>query len=89
VLLDALQRHGKGRLQVCPSDAGLHLAALLDEAVDTPALIERAAMEGINLESLNAYVKDGVAVNGVAFGLGMVDVARIDEGIAKLVRLVA
>ena len=89
VLLDALQRHGKGRLQVCPSDAGLHLAAMLDDAVDTPALVERAATEGINLESLNAYAKDGVAVNGVAFGLGMIDVARIDEGIAKLVRLVA
>jgi len=89
VLLDALQRHGKGRLQTCPSDAGLHLSATLDLSVDSSALLERATTHGINLESLNAYTKDGAAMNGLAFGLGMIDAVRIDEGIAKLMRLVA
>jgi GntR family transcriptional regulator/MocR family aminotransferase len=89
VLLQALQRHGKARLQVCPSDAGLHLAAMLDDAVDGSTLAARAATDGINLEPLNVYAKDGVVVNGIAFGLGMTDVARINEGIAKLMRLVA
>lgn len=86
-LLAALQRHGKKRLQVCASDAGLHLAAKLGMPVDGSALLERALASGINVELLGAYA-DGVAVNGLAFGLGMIDVARIDEGIAKLMELV-
>ena len=89
VLLDALQRHGKGWLQVCPSDAGLHLAARLDDAVDSSSLLAHAMENGINLEVLDVYKKDRVAVNGLAFGLGMIDAARIDEGIAKLMKLAA
>lgn len=85
-LLAALQRHGKGRLQVCASDAGLHLAAKLDVSADSAALLERATTSGIRLESLSAYAHDAV-VNGLAFGLGMIDAERIDEGVGKLMRL--
>jgi len=89
MLLDALRRYGKGRLQVCASDAGLHLAASLLVPIDAPVLLERAVQAGINLESLNAYAADGVAVNGFAFGLGMIDAARVDEAIRKLMKLFA
>lgn len=89
VLLDALQRYGKGRLQAYASDAGLHLAATLDASVDSSGLLARAATNAINLESLDGYTKDNPVANGLAFGLGMIDVARIDEGIAKLMRLVS
>lgn len=87
VLLDALQRHGKGLLQVWASDAGLHLAAKLDDPVDARALLARAVANGINLDSLHACTLDGASFNGLAFGLGMIDVGRIDEGIAKLIKL--
>jgi GntR family transcriptional regulator/MocR family aminotransferase len=88
-LLGALQRHGKGRLQVWPSDAGLHLAARLDDAIDSSTLLARATANGINPEMLDAYTKESAAMNGLAFGLGMIDAARIDEGIARLMKLAA
>ncbi|RUL70181.1 PLP-dependent aminotransferase family protein [Dyella choica] len=88
VLLNALQRYGKGRLHVYPSDAGLHLAARLDGPVDSQAWLERAKASGINLEPLDWYAKDGAIVNGLGFGFGLIDVARIEEGIAKLMKLI-
>ncbi|GLQ45014.1 GntR family transcriptional regulator [Dyella lipolytica] len=86
-LLDALKRHGDGRWHVHPSDAGLHLAVSLSGSVDAVELTTRAATAGIRLEALTSCALDPSASNGVAFGLGMIDVGRIDEGIYRLARL--
>ncbi|GLQ86509.1 MocR-like pyridoxine biosynthesis transcription factor PdxR [Dyella flagellata] len=87
-LLDALQRYGKGKLHVYPSDAGLHLAARLDVPVDSSILLGRAMASGINLEPLDWDARDGALVNGLAFGFGLIDLERIDEGIASLMKLI-
>ncbi|MFC3651776.1 PLP-dependent aminotransferase family protein [Dyella humi] len=87
ILLDALKRHGDGRLHVYPSDAGLHLAVRLPDSVDATQLAKRAAAVGIRLETLNSCALDSAAVNGLAFGFGMIDAQRIDEGIRRLVQL--
>jgi len=89
VLLAALQQYGKGRLRPVAVDAGLHLAASLDASIDTAAWLGRAAAAGINLESLQAYASERSAVNGVAFGLGMVDTMQIEAGVMTLSRLLA
>lgn len=86
-LLDALKRHGDGRLHVYPSDAGLHLAVKLPDSIDAIELAKRAAEIGIRLETLNSCALDSTAANGLAFGLGMIDVQRIDESIHQLVQL--
>ena len=88
-LLAALQRHGKRHAQVWASDAGLHLAAKLHASVDVAALLARAAASGINLECLSAYAMADAAEDGLAFGFGMVDVERIDQGIATLMKAMA
>ncbi|WP_233839894.1 PLP-dependent aminotransferase family protein [Dyella sp. 2HG41-7] len=87
-LLDAITRHAKERLRPWPSDAGLHLAANLFASKDATTLHARAAEHGINLESLNGYAMDRASSNGVAFGLGMIEVPRIDEAVRKVVKLI-
>jgi GntR family transcriptional regulator/MocR family aminotransferase len=87
VLLESLQRHGRGALKIYSSDAGLHLAVQLDDAIDAATVLERALANGINLEALSGYSKDDATMNGLAFGLGMIESARIDAGVAQLMRL--
>jgi GntR family transcriptional regulator / MocR family aminotransferase len=86
-LLNALHRYGEGRLPVWASDAGLHLAAKLQTPVDVAPLLARVEASGIHLESLKAYAMDDGVADGLAFGLGMVDEAQINEAIRKLVKL--
>ncbi|HUA79498.1 MAG TPA: PLP-dependent aminotransferase family protein [Dyella sp.] len=86
-LLDALEQHSCDRLQVWPTDAGLHLAAKLQAGVDAQTLAVRAADEGIRLEALSAYVLDVSAVQAVGFGLGMIETGAIDEAVRKLATL--
>lgn len=88
-LLQALQRHGKERLRAWPSDAGLHVAANLDTNTDTRTLLMRAMQNGIRLESLNAYAVENASVNGLAFGLGAIEAANIDDAVRKLIKLMA
>ena len=87
-LLDALTRHGRSTFRVWPSDAGLHLAARLPASIDATTLAMHAAEAGIHLEALHTYALDAAAVNSVGFGLGMIEVSRIDEAIDRLVQLV-
>ena len=87
-LLDALARYAHGTLRVWPSDAGLHVAASLPASIDASELVERAGKSGIRLDALNSCVLDAAAVNGVGFGLGMVDVRNVEEGIRRVVELV-
>ncbi|WP_426661414.1 PLP-dependent aminotransferase family protein [Rhodanobacter aciditrophus] len=87
-LLDALARHGAGRLQAWPSAAGLHLAARLSAGVDAATLASRAAAGGIHLEPLCAYAHEATAPNGIAFGFGMIDAPDIDRAVYRVARLI-
>jgi len=87
LLLDALARHAGDTLQPIPSDAGLHLAALLTVPVEAQVVVKQAVAVGIRLEALDAYAIGRAAPNGVAFGLGMVPVAHMEQAIRTLGRL--
>lgn len=89
-LLEALAKHGAGRLEVIPSDAGLHLSAWLRTDARDHAVVERAAAAGITLPPLSRFALDpqapGVS-NGLAFGYGLIDESQIDGAIRRLVTL--
>ena len=89
-LLEALARHGAGRLEVIPSDAGLHLSARLHGGTRADAVVERAAAAGITLPPLSRFALDphapGVS-NGLAFGYGLIAEQQIDGAIRRLVAL--
>lgn len=86
-LLDAIKRHAVDVLQPWPSDAGLHIAARLNVPADASELHARAATIGINFDTLKGYALEERSRRGIAFGLGLIDGAKIDEAIGKLTGL--
>jgi GntR family transcriptional regulator/MocR family aminotransferase len=89
-LLEALARHGAGRLEAVASDAGLHLSARLLGATRADAVVERAAAAGIVLPPLSRFALDANAPgvpNGLAFGYGLIGEAQIDGAVGRLVPL--
>jgi GntR family transcriptional regulator / MocR family aminotransferase len=87
VLLDALARHGDGRLRALPSEAGLHLSARIPRSLNAKMLVARAAAEGIQLDAVGRYALGRYAPNGLAFGFGMIAADRVDEAIRRVVML--
>jgi len=63
-----------------PSAAGLHLAALTEDAA---AIATRAAEQGVRLETLDRYCADA-PVAGLALGFGLVTAERIPEVIRRV-----
>jgi GntR family transcriptional regulator/MocR family aminotransferase len=89
-LLDALAKHGAGRLEVIPSDAGLHLSAWLRTGTRDHTVVSRAAAAGITLPPLSRFALDPQAPgapNGLAFGYGLIDESQIDGAIRRLAGL--
>ena len=89
-LREALARHGAGRLEVIPSDAGLHLSAWLRTGTRDHAVVERAAAAGITLPPLSRFALDPQAPdapNGLAFGYGLIGESQIDGAIRRLMAL--
>jgi GntR family transcriptional regulator / MocR family aminotransferase len=89
-LLEALARHCAGRLEVIPSDAGLHLSAWLRTDSRDHAVVERAAAAGITLPPLSRFALDPNAPgvpNGLSFGYGLIDESQIDGAIRRLAAL--
>ena len=89
-LLEALSRHGAGRLATIPSSAGLHLSARLHGDTRDFTVVERAAAAGITLPPLSRFALDPLAPgtpNGLAFGYGLIGEAQIDGAIRRLATL--
>ncbi|WP_430392378.1 PLP-dependent aminotransferase family protein [Dyella sp. 20L07] len=82
-LLDGLARHA-GMLQPLAADAGLHLAASLPPHVSAAGIVRAALASDVRLEALDEYVLGADAPNGLAFGLGMIPAASIDDACRRL-----
>lgn len=87
-LLQALAEHGSDWLVPIPGEAGLHLAARLPGTIRADAVVARAASRGIQLQSLQRYAVGKTTVNGLVFGLGMIDTSRIEPGIRQLATII-
>jgi len=88
-LLEAIARHADGWLEPIASEAGLHLAARLRTRERPAALVARSREHGVAVEALGRYAAGTPAVNGLAFGYGMIRAERIDEAMRQLARLAA
>ncbi|HEY7611055.1 MAG TPA: PLP-dependent aminotransferase family protein [Alphaproteobacteria bacterium] len=88
ILLKALAHHCPGRIVPIPSEAGMHIAARLAGDLRADAVAARAAAAGIGVQSLGAYFNAKPARNGLAFGFGMIQAERIDEGIRRLAEVI-
>ena len=90
LLLEALVRHGADLFEAIPSQAGLHLSVRLHAPLRADLLARRAAEAGIALAPLSRYALDPHAVDvpeGLAFGYGLIEAARIDDAIRRVAQL--
>jgi GntR family transcriptional regulator/MocR family aminotransferase len=71
-------------LEVVPSAAGLHVAALLrDASVERAArVVGEVARSGVAVDDLAAYGQPSATQAGFVFGFGAIDEGRIDPGLA-------
>nr|WP_127501378.1 PLP-dependent aminotransferase family protein [Actinoplanes solisilvae] len=75
-------------LDVVPSAAGLHVAALT--SADTGAVVSAAARAGLAVEDLSDYSEGSPTRQaGFVFGFGAVDPALLDEGMTLFAALLA
>ncbi|GGF19776.1 GntR family transcriptional regulator [Aliidongia dinghuensis] len=88
ILSEGLARIAPRALRVIPSHAGLHLTALLADALDETDLAARAREVGVGLYPLSGF---GIAVRppGFLFGFGNLPVALIRDGLGRLAALLA
>jgi len=70
-------------LTAVPSAAGLHMSAMVRGATAADALV-RARAAGVGVASFPEIAAAAPDPPGVVFGYGMIDVRRIDEGLARL-----
>jgi GntR family transcriptional regulator/MocR family aminotransferase len=87
ILEAALARHCAERLAVLPGAAGLHLATLLAGNRSANVVAAAAAADGVGVQSLASYGTSKAARFGLAFGYGMIEAARIEEGVRRLARV--
>jgi GntR family transcriptional regulator/MocR family aminotransferase len=75
-------------LEVIPSAAGLHLAAIARSASaeELEAVLRRASATGVELRPLSMYAVDPPAPPGLVLGYGAIPTDRIDEGLDRLRR---
>lgn len=84
-LLEALTRHCAERLEPIASQAGLHLAAWLAPGIRLDGLLRRARELGIGVEGLDRFAT-GPIRPGLSFGYGMIEAAKIEEGVRGLAK---
>jgi GntR family transcriptional regulator/MocR family aminotransferase len=82
----ALGRQLSGQLQLIPSAAGLHLAAIarVASAARIDAVVQRASEAGVEIQTLARFALGGPPRSGLVFGYGAIPTARIEEGLRRL-----
>jgi GntR family transcriptional regulator/MocR family aminotransferase len=88
LLLEILERDFARWLEPVPGAAGLHLAALARGTLDVDAIAARAREHDVGVYPLRAYHTGRSARSGLAFGYGAIDVSAIEQGLARLRRVV-
>jgi len=88
-LLEAIARHGEGRLTPFPSDTGLHAAISLPKQVGASDAAAAARRHGVGVESLDRYAFDLSAPNGLALGIGTIAAEDIAPAIQRLGKTVS
>jgi GntR family transcriptional regulator / MocR family aminotransferase len=83
-LLEAVAETLTGRLEVAPSEVGMHLVGWLPDGIDDREVAERAALRGLRAEPLSRYVLQHTLRPGLLLGYTAFDRASIRQGVAEL-----
>ncbi|HEU4631904.1 MAG TPA: PLP-dependent aminotransferase family protein [Gemmatimonadaceae bacterium] len=74
------------QLEVVPSAAGLHVAALARPAVAQrmAAVVQRASEAGVEVHDLTRFAVEGAGRAGLVLGYGAIPTADVEEGLRRL-----
>jgi GntR family transcriptional regulator/MocR family aminotransferase len=88
LIVDILNRTFGDELDVVPSWAGLHVAALARNASieQIDAAVRRASAAGVECTALSMYAVNERRLSGLLLGYGAIATERIEEGLALLRR---
>jgi GntR family transcriptional regulator/MocR family aminotransferase len=86
ILTKALAHELADHLEVIPSAAGLHLAAVARtySADQIAAVVRRASDAGVAVQELSRFAVDAPGRPGLVLGYGAIPTARIEEGLRRL-----
>ena len=84
ILQRALERYCSGGLRVVGIGAGLHLTGYLDASIRAPVLMDQARAVGLALDPIQRFAAVDRRTDGIVFGYGAIDSARIVEAVRKL-----
>ncbi|MCP1374674.1 PLP-dependent aminotransferase family protein [Dyella lutea] len=85
-LVEAIDHHLPGRLQVVGAEAGMQLTCLLPDVTDDVALSRRAREVGVSIRPLSPCYHGAAPRPGMILGYGGIDEAAIEDGIRRLKR---
>ena len=83
-LLQAIQTHLGGVLQVANSDAGMHLVALLPRGISDQRIVREAATRGVECLPLSGCYSGRGPLQGLILGFGGAGREEIDSGVRNL-----
>ena len=83
-LLESIETHMRGRLDIIGAEAGMQLVALLPPGIDDVAISLAAARQGVSVRPLSMCYANPPARGGLIFGYGGANVREIRESIRKL-----
>jgi GntR family transcriptional regulator/MocR family aminotransferase len=86
IITEVLARDFAKHLQVLPSQAGLHVAAVARRASAgrIAAVADRASEAGVAVQELSKFAVDAPAPPGLLLGYGAIPTERIHEGLRRL-----
>jgi GntR family transcriptional regulator/MocR family aminotransferase len=87
VLIEAVRQELQGVLELEEHEAGMHLLAWLPRDLDDCLVSQRAAQQGIEVQSLSSYCKQKPERPGLLLGYAGVNDQEIREGIKRLTRV--
>lgn len=83
-LVQAVAETLAGRLEVAPSDVGMHLVGWLPDGIDDRSVARRAELRGLRAEPLSRYVLQHALRPGLLLGYTAFDTTAIRRGVAEL-----
>lgn len=93
ILINACEQHGRGTLTPLPIHTGLHVTVLLPTQYPAEIIAQETLKKGVSCCALSHFLKPDCHFenerNGLIFGLGKVDVDKIEQGIIRLTKIMS
>jgi GntR family transcriptional regulator/MocR family aminotransferase len=87
ILIEEVRKNLKGRLEVAPAEAGMHLIGWLPPGIDDRDVSRRAAEANLKIARLSAYCIDQKLRGGLLLGYTAFNEKQIRQGVKKLGRV--